>query len=119
MLSRVLPCLAVLGFVVLPAAAAPVEAGKEKPKTPALIVRAQSVDVLLNNFRYLAGLVGRDEEAKQLTGILGGPKVLEGIDAKRPLALYVIFGEAGLADITAVGIIPITEEKSFLGLIEN
>src|SRR5262249_48330162 len=87
------------------------------------VVRVQSLEELLSNFRYLGGLVGRDEEAKQIEGMIrakaGGPKGFEGIDAKRPMALYGVFGEGGLESTTVVGIVPIADEKAFLGLIEN
>jgi hypothetical protein len=116
-----LPCVALLGLVALPGAARP--ADDKKPAAPGIVLRVQSLDELMNNFRYLAALVGREEEAKQLEGILqakaGGPKGLEGIDAKRPMGLYVLFGEGGLENTTAVAVIPIADEKAFLGLIEN
>jgi hypothetical protein len=121
MFSRLLPCVALLGLVVLPGTARPADA--KKPAEPAVVVRVQSLDELMSNFRYLATLAGREEEAKQLEGILkekaGGPKGLEGIDAKRPAGLYAIFGEGGPADIAAIGLIPVADEKAFLGLIEN
>src|SRR5262249_28765627 len=78
---------------------------------------------LISNFRYLGGLVGREEEAKQIEGLIkakaGGPKGLEGIDAKRPMALYGMFGEGGIETGSAIALIPIADEKAFLGLIEN
>jgi hypothetical protein len=49
----------------------------------------------------------------------GGPKGLEGIDAKRPMALYGMFGEGGIETGTVIGLVPIADEKAFLGLIEN
>jgi hypothetical protein len=121
MFSRLLPCVALLGLVALPGAARP--ADDKKPATPGAVLRVQSLDELMNNFRYLAALVGREEEAKQLEGILkskaGGPKGLEGIDAKRPMAVYAVFGEGGLESTVAVGVIPVADEKAFLGLIES
>ena len=121
MFSRLLPCVALLGLVALPGAARP--ADDKKPATPGAVLRVQSLDELMSNFRYLATLAGREEEAKQLEGILkekaGGPKGLEGIDAKRPAGLYAVFGDGGPADIAAIGLIPVADEKAFLGLIEN
>jgi len=121
MFQRLLPCLALFGLMGLPAAARPAE--EKKATEPGFVVLVQSIDELTHNFRYLAGLVGRDEEAKQIEGWLkakaGGPKGLEGIDAKRPMAVYGVFGEGGLETTTAVGLIPIADEKAFLGLIEN
>ena len=119
MFSRLWLCLALVGLIAVPSAARSAPAAEKKAKSPALVVRVQSVDVLLNNFRYLADLVGFGEQAKQIEGIVGGPKLLEGIDAKRPLALYASFGDAGIFDSTAVALIPITEEKAFLDLIDK
>jgi len=121
MFRRFLPCAALLGLVALPAVVRPAE--EKKAVTPGVVVRVQSLDELMNNFRYLAALVGKEEEAKQLEGVLkakaGGPKGLEGIDAKRPMALYGVFSEAGIENSTAVALVPIADEKAFLGLIEN
>ncbi len=121
MFRRLLPCVALLGLVAWPATARPAE--EKKAGAPGLVVRVQSLDDLVSNFRYLAGLVGREEEAKQFEGMVrakaGGPKGLEGIDAKRPLALYGDFGEGGLENASAVGLIPIADEKAFLALVEN
>src|SRR5947209_1859497 len=101
MLKRMLPCVALLGLVALPTTARP--ADDKKPVTPALVVR--------------------EEQAKQFEGMIrakaGGPKGLEGIDARRPMALYAAFGEGGIENSTAVALIPIADEKAFLGLIEN
>ncbi len=121
MLKRLLPGLVLLGLVGLPTAARPAE--EKKAAEPGFVVRVQSIDELTHNFRYLAGLVGREEEAKQVEGWLkakaGGPKGFEGIDAKRPLAVYGVFGAGGLESTIAVGLIPIADEKAFLGLIDN
>jgi hypothetical protein len=119
--KRLLPCAALLALAALPAPARPAE--EKKPAEPGFVIRVQSIDDLTHNFRYLAGLVGREEEAKQIEGWLkakaGGPKGLEGIDAKRPLAVYGYFDEGGVEKTSAVALIPIADEKAFLGLIEN
>jgi hypothetical protein len=121
MFLRLLTCVALCGLVPWASTARP--ADDTAPGTPGIILRVQSLGQLMSNFRHLATVVGREEEAKQLEGILqakaGGPKGLEGIDHKRPMAAYVIFGKGGLANTTAVGLIPIADEKAFLGLIEN
>jgi hypothetical protein len=121
MFKRVLPFLALLGLAALPATARPAE--QKKPTAPGLVLRVQSLDELMANFRYLAGLVGREEQAKQLEGILkdraGGPNGFEGVDAKRPMALYAVFDEGGIENSKAVGLIPIADEKAFLALIEK
>jgi len=121
MFRSLVPCVALLGLVVLPTPARP--ADEKKPAAPGFVIRVQSLDDLMHNFRYLAGLVGREEEAKQFEGMLkaraGGPQGLEGIDAKRPMAVYGLFGEGGLENSSAVALIPIADEKAFLSLIET
>jgi hypothetical protein len=121
MFKRLLPCAALIALAALPSPARP--ADEKKPAEPGFVLRVQSIDELTQNFRYLAGLVGREEEAKQVEGWLkakaGGPKGLEGIDAKRPLALYGFFDEGGVEKTAAVALIPIADEKAFLGLIET
>jgi hypothetical protein len=120
-MSRLLTCVALLGLMAWPTSARP--ADEKAPATPAIVLRLQSLDELMSNFRYLATLIGREEEAKQLEGILqakaGGPKGLEGIDSKRPMGAYVLFGEGGIENTTAVGLVPIADEKAFVGLVEN
>jgi hypothetical protein len=121
MFRSLVPCLALLGLVALPTLARP--ADEKKPAAPGFVLRVQSLDDLMHNFRYLATLVGREEEAKQFEGMLkaraGGPQGLEGIDAKRPMAIYGIFDKGGLENSSAVALIPIADEKAFLGLVEN
>jgi hypothetical protein len=121
MFKRLLPCAALVALAVLPTPARPAE--EKKSAEPGFVIRVQSIDDLTRNFRYLAGLVGREEEAKQVEGWLkakaGGPKGLEGIDAKRPLAVYGSFGKESIEDSAAVALIPIADEKAFLALIET
>lgn len=121
MLKRLLPCAALLALAALPTPARP--ADQKNPAEPGFVIRVQSIDDLTHNFRYLAGLVGREEEAKQIEGWLktkaGGSKGLEGIDAKRPMAVYGNFGKDSIQDSTAVALIPIADEKAFLGLIDT
>lgn len=128
MLRRLLPVTALLAAVALPLVAraddkkaAQVEKAAAKADGPGLVVRIQSVEQLLENARYLAALVGREEEAKQMEGFLkakAGPKGLEGIDMKRPMGLYANIGPNGL-DSTAVALIPIADQKAFLGMLDN
>jgi hypothetical protein len=69
----------------------------------------------------VANLAGREEEAKQLQGLLtsrAGPKGLEGIDTKRPLGLYGSI-DANVMESTAVVLVPISDEKAFLNLLEG
>ncbi len=118
MRTRVFLLLAVCGLVALPTPARPAD---EKAQAPTLVVRVRSIDGLINDFKYLATLAGRAEEAKQFDGLIKsrvGEKGLEGIDTKRPLGLYGTVNP-GLTDSTAVVLVPIADEKAVLGLLEN
>jgi hypothetical protein len=110
-------CVAVLGLVVVPAMARPAE---ESASPPTLIVRIHSLDRLLHEVRQLAGLAGRKDEAQKLDSALHEhlPKGFEGVDGKRPLGLYGRVDE-NLMDSTAVVLVPIADEKAFLGLLES
>src|SRR5438105_2646835 len=106
---RVLPFLALLVFV--PALSAADE------KAPTLTLRLAGLDDLIANIRYLAEQVGRDEEAKQfeklIKSMVGGDKGLEGIDTKKPIAMYAFLGAQGV-DSQGVLMLPIADQKVFL-----
>jgi hypothetical protein len=113
------PCVALVCLATLPGAARPAEGAK--PAAPGFVVRVQSLDELIADVKYVAKLIGREDQAEQVEGLLkakAGPKGLDGIDVKRPMGVYGRFGN-GLEDITAVALIPVADEKAFLGLLEN
>jgi hypothetical protein len=115
---RLLPGL-VLVFAAL--APWPARAADEKPTMPAFIVRTKSIDGLMDDFKYLAELAGKENEAKQLEGLLktaGDKSALDGIDTKKPIAIYGNVG-GGLADSQVVVMLPIADEKAFLGLLQR
>jgi hypothetical protein len=123
MLKRLLPSFAFFGLLALPlvARSAPETKADTKPAAPSVVLRVQSIDELIANFKYLAHIVGRDEDAKKAEDWLmaqTGPKGLEGIDTKRPLGGYAIVKE-DLASSTVVVLIPISDEKAFLELLEK
>jgi hypothetical protein len=114
---RCLSLAALLGLVVavLPAHAA------DADSAPSLVIRARSIDGLLEDARYLVTLLGKGEEAKQFDGFVKsmmGPKGLEGIDTKKPLGFYGTVGPNAV-DSTGVVLVPIADEKAFLGLLER
>jgi hypothetical protein len=116
---RLLPVLAFLSLVV---AARPVAADEPKTAGPDMVIHVRSLDGLLDDFKYLAKLVDKEEEAKQFEGILKaktGEKGLEGLDRKWPLGLYGYFGTGGLENISAVVLIPIADEQAMLKLLDN
>jgi hypothetical protein len=118
MLKRILPGAALLCLAVLPSLARPAPVPIDKAGRPAVVVRVQAIDELLANLRYLAAQAGQEEQAKQFEGFIksmAGPKGLDGIDTKRPLALYGNIGPNGI-DSTAVLLIPVADEKALLDL---
>jgi hypothetical protein len=114
----VFPAVALVCLAGLPVAA---RAAGDRAATPTVVVRLESIDGLLANAQYLAALTGHEEQVKQFQGMLKsktGDKGLEGIDAKKPLGLYGTVGTQGF-DSTAVLLIPVSDEKAFLALLEN
>jgi hypothetical protein len=110
--------LAVLGLIAAPAPARPAE---DQAEALTLIVRVRSIDGLLDDFQYLANLAGREEQAKQIDGLIKGrigEQGLDGIDTKRPFGLYGTINP-GLMDSNAVVLVPVANEKAILSLLEN
>src|SRR5262245_26740832 len=88
---------------------------------PAAVVRVRSLDALVENAKLLVSLAGREEIAKQVEGLIKakiGVQGLEGIDPARPFGAYARFGKQ-LDDIGGAILIPIADERTFLGLLEN
>src|SRR5712691_10266713 len=117
MLLRMFPCLATLCLIAVPSAARPAE---EKAAPPTLVVRVQSIDNLRENLKYFGRLAGREREVEKAEAALNdklGDKALEGLDTKRPLALYGRVGPTG-TDSTGVVLLPVTDDKAFLDLLK-
>lgn len=88
---------------------------------PSAVVRVRSLDTLVDNVKLLVALAGREEIAKQVEGLIKakiGGQGLEGIDPTRPLGVYARFGKE-LDDVAGAILIPIADERTFLGLLEN
>ncbi len=117
MFKRLLLLAAVLG----PAAAPRPALAQDAKAPPTVVVRVQSLDALVENGKYLAGLTGQEELAKQAEGFLKaktGPKGLEGVDPKKPFGLYGKVGPNGI-DSTVVALLPIANEKEFLDFLDR
>jgi hypothetical protein len=114
----------VAGLVVVfvglrPAVAAAADA---KP-TPTLVVRVKSIDGLLADAKYLAGLAGQEEQAKQFEKMIPsflGPKGLAGtgLDTSRPLGLYGIL-DPQMPDRPPVVLLPVSDEKAFVDFLKQ
>jgi hypothetical protein len=98
----------------------PVHAGGAAA-APTFVVRIRSLDTLVENAKLLVALAGREEIANQVEGLIRakiGAKGLEGIDPARPLGAYGRFGK-DIDDIAGAILVPIADEKAFLGLLDN
>jgi len=102
--------------VLAAAALAPAVRAEEKSQKPALILRIKSIDGLIADVKYLAKLAGQEETLNQVEPV--AQAFLGGIDTKRPIAMY---GDvtAGLQDSPVVILIPISDEKAFLELLND
>jgi hypothetical protein len=120
MRSRLFPLVALACLIVLPSVARPDDV-RTKKAAPAIVVRLRSLDGIMADVKYLAEQVGKEEEAKQGEALLKdriGDKGLEGIDAKKPMGLYLFAGPNG-ADSYGAIMIPVKDEKAVLGLLDN
>jgi hypothetical protein len=109
------PLLCLLALPGVPRAAEP------KAAAPAVVLRIKSLEGILSDFAYVAKEAGKEEEAKQIQKMIlaqAGEKGLKGFDQTRPLGLYVNVGKEG-PDSTVVGLIPVSDENTVLGLLEN
>jgi hypothetical protein len=72
--------------------------------------------VLLQNVNLVVKLVGQDQVANQLEGLIKskiGKKGLEGMDTSRPFGAYVRFGKT-LDDVSGAILVPMIDDKTFL-----
>jgi len=122
-MQRRLLCRAtLLGLMlVMPSLARSAPAPEAKSDKPSLILRVAALDQLRADLRYLAELVGQKETAGQLDALLKakiGDNGLEGIDTKKPLGAYG-WVKSSYEDSPLVVMIPVTDEKAFLALLET
>jgi hypothetical protein len=128
MRKRLVCLVALLGLALLTGAARPDQPDKATDRPgqatatkPAIVIRLAPIDSLTEDVRYLSEMAGKEDDAKNIEGILKqviGDKGLEGIDSKKPIGAYATIGPAGL-DSTAVVLLPIADEQAFLGLVEK
>jgi hypothetical protein len=121
MRHRCVALAALLGLVALgasaPAADRPAKAAPAG--RPAVVVHVASINSLLEDARYLAQMAGKEEEARQAEKMVQkqtGGKALEGVDLTKPLGLYGTL-EPDLPDSRAVLLVPVADEKAFLGML--
>jgi len=88
---------------------------------PAVVLRVKSLDTVLKNLKLLAALVGQEQAAADIQGLIDkktGKKGLEGIDMDRPVGAYVKFG-AEVTDLNLAMLIPVADQNAFMTLLEN
>jgi hypothetical protein len=89
---------------------------------PAVLIRLKSIEGLISDVKYIAKQAGQEEQVGQFEGMLkafgGGNEGLGGIDTKRPLAIYGNVSP-GVQDSPVLIMLPVADEKAFLGLLEN
>ena len=85
-------------------------------------MRIKSLDGLLTDAKYLAKLVGQEEQLEQADAAIKAfttENGLGGIDTKRPLAAFVDISGGQLQPPPVVLLIPIADEKTFLDFLGN
>jgi hypothetical protein len=117
---RFVPYVALVCLAALPSVARPDDTKKDT-EAPAVVIRVRSLDGVLGDFKYLAGMLGQEEPVKQFEAMIRkrtGKKGLDGFDTKKPIGLYGTPGPNGL-DSTIVLMLPVKDEKAVLDLVEN
>jgi hypothetical protein len=101
----------------------PVRADDSKPAEPAIIVRLKSFDGLVGDFKFLAEIAGKHEEAKQIDGIVQALPLKNGLagtglDTKRPFYFYAIATPDAISSHGAL-MIPVADEKALVSFLED
>jgi hypothetical protein len=104
-------------------AAAPVARAGDKVAAdePTVVIRVKSLDTVLQNFKVLASLLGREQAADDIQALIKakvGAKGLQGVDLSRPFGAYVRFGKE-LEDLNGAVLIPVADQPAFLAGLEN
>jgi hypothetical protein len=117
MFSRYLCAITLLGLVLAPSPARPAD---EKVTPPTVQVRLNSLDRTLDDLKYLLSLTGQKAAVDQMEGMKGAlmPAGFDAIDTKKPWALYGAL-DPNIQDSAAVLLVPVANEKAFLGLLEK
>lgn len=86
-----------------------------------VVFTVQSVDAVLDQMRHTLKLAGKEEEAKQIDGMLQAylsDDGLKGLDTKRPLGIYLSkFEKLDPQKPPLVAFIPVTNEQDFIALL--
>ena len=115
-------CFCLVAAVSLATVCLPAPAAASDAAAPTVIVRVRSIDNLIADLKYVTGLIGRGAEAKQLDAAIKKtlPNGFQGIDTKRPIGLYAIADpDFNPAESQIVLLLPVSDEKALIGLIES
>jgi len=94
---------------------------KAEATAPALVVQVRSLDRVFDQAKLILSLIGRDEIADKIDGLLRakiGAGGFEGVDHKKPFGVVVNFGKE-IHEISPLFLVPISDEKAFLKVLEN
>lgn len=93
-----------------------------QPAKPTFEIRLRSVNDLVDRFEYIAGLAGKEDEAKQVRELLktiaAEGKGIEGIDPKMPMGAYAFLAEPIDAS-PFVLMVPVADEERFLKMLKE
>jgi hypothetical protein len=93
-----------------------------QPAKPAVELRVRSVNDLVDRFEYIAGLLGKEDEGKQVKELLknlaADGKGIEGIDPKKPIGAYAILAEPVDASPIVV-MVPVADEERLLKMLKE
>jgi hypothetical protein len=90
--------------------------GQPGKAEPTIEIRLRSVDDLINKAEYVSGLVGKDELVKQARQIV--KQVIQGIDTKQPIGLYVNL-TSDVVNSPFTVMIPVGDKESLLKLLKD
>jgi len=112
-------CFVALAGAVLPARAE----DSSKAVEPTMVIRLKSLDGIISDAKYLAGLAGQADKAAEADAAiqaLAGAKGLAGtgLDTSRPIAIYAIVGGGGL-DSKGVVMLPVANETAFMEMLSD
>jgi hypothetical protein len=118
-------CWALASFLVVTAANKAADKQKSESQSPSgpptVAVRVRSINTVIENAKLLARLFGKEDVGEQVEALIKsrvGPNGLEGVDLNRPFGVYTRIRD-DLSEAAVIALVPIADEKAFLGLLEN
>lgn len=117
--ERFMPSRWIVGLVLCTVLAVP--GGVHADAPPALVIKVKSIDGILQDVKYIAGLAGVGEEIQQVDELLNSFKSdqgLGGIDTTKPWGLYGSLSD-DVQNSPLLIMLPIKDEKTFLEFLGN